>query len=316
MTSVARSRTPAPSADKQIRSNDEVSDAIATGRPVVVMESTIYSSLGLPSPHNLEAYDRCTAAIRAAGAVPALSAVLGGECWVGTPDDELERILSITNKVSTRDLYVAVARGADGVTTVAASVTLAALAGVDVFATGGMGGVHRGSEISGDVSADLGALGREPVVTVTAGAKAFLDLPKTVEYLDTLGIPLLGYQIDEFPAFYSRTSGIPIPHRMDSAAEVAATVAAGRRLGYNGGFVVANAIPASAEIPAEELDDVIERALALAQQQGARGAEITPIVLGAIGEATEGRSIPANLALAESNATVAAQIAVAIASDT
>ena len=189
MTSVARSRTPAPSADKQIRSNDEVSDAIATGRPVVVMESTIYSSLGLPSPHNLEAYDRCTAAIRAAGAVPALSAVLGGECWVGTPDDELERILSITNKVSTRDLYVAVARGADGVTTVAASVTLAALAGVDVFATGGMGGVHRGSEISGDVSADLGALGREPVVTVTAGAKAFLDLPKTVEYLDTLVNP-------------------------------------------------------------------------------------------------------------------------------
>lgn len=298
----------------QFRVGDEVAEALALGRAVVVLESTILSNLGLPSPHNRECYDRCDAAVRGAGAVPAVTAVVDGCAVVGLTPAELDRVLLGERKTSARDVAVAVAQGWDvGVTTVAASVMLAARAGVHVFATGGIGGVHRGAELSGDVSADLGAIARYPVVTVTAGAKAFLDLPRTVEWFDTLGVPVLGFGTDEFPAFYSRTSGVPVPHRVESAEEVAAVVGAYRWAGERGGLVVANPIPAADEIPAEQIDPVIEAALAAAAAAGVSGPGVTPYVLEAIATATDGRSIPANLALAEHNAAVGAAIAVALA---
>ena len=298
----------------EFRVGDEVAEALALGRPVVALESTILSNLGLPTPHNRECFDRCDAVIRSAGAVPAVTAILDGCATVGLTIDEVERVLSADNKVSARDVAVAVGLGWEvGVTTVAASCMLAARAGVAVFATGGIGGVHRGAELSGDVSADLGAIARYPVVTVTAGAKAFLDLPRTVEWFDTLGVPVIGFGTDNFPAFYSRSSGVSVPHRVESAADVAAIVGAMRRAGERGGVVVANPIPAVAEIPAAEIDPVIVDALDAASAAGVTGAGVTPYVLEAIGAATEGRSIPANLALAEHNAAVGAEIARALA---
>ena len=291
---------------------EEERTALEEHRPVVAMESTIYSSLGLPAPHNREAFDRCTHAIRAAGAVPALTAVLAGQCRVGITEDELEPVLAVDLKVSARDVFSAVANRSDGVTTVAASVMLAAAAGISVFATGGMGGVHRDVQTSGDVSADLWALARYPVTTVTAGAKAFLDLPRTVEMLDTLGVPLLGFGTNEFPAFYSRGSGVALTQRVDSPEQVAAVIQAARSLDYRGGLVVANPIPIEAEIPASEIAPAIDAALERAATEGVTGAAVTPLILAAIAEATAGRSIPANLALAESNASVAGRIAVAI----
>ena len=300
--------------NSEFRVGDEVAEALAMGRPVVALESTILSNLGLPSPYNRECLDRCDAAVRGAGAVPAITAVLDGCATVGLTEPEVDRVLLGTNKVSARDVAVAVGLGWDiGVTTVAASVMLAARAGIEVFATGGIGGVHRGAELTGDVSADLGALARYPVVTVTAGAKAFLDLARTVEWFDTLGVPLLGYGTDEFPAFYSRTSGVAVPHRVETATEVASIVGAMRRAGERGGVVVANPIPESAEIPSHEIDPVIATALADAAAVGVTGPGVTPFVLEAISVATAGRSIPANLALAEHNAGVAADIAVALA---
>ena len=300
--------------NSEFRVGDEVAEALAMGRPVVALESTILSNLGLPSPYNRECLDRCDAAVRGAGAVPAITAVLDGCATVGLTEPEIDRVLLGTNKVSARDVAVAVGLGWDiGVTTVAASVMFAARAGIEVFATGGIGGVHRGAELTGDVSADLGALARYPVVTVTAGAKAFLDLARTVEWFDTLGVPLLGYGTDEFPAFYSRTSGVAVPHRVETATEVASIVGAMRRAGERGGVVVANPIPEAAEIPSHEIDPVIAAALADAAAAGVTGPGVTPFVLEAISVATAGRSIPANLALAEHNAGVAADIAVALA---
>lgn len=296
-----------------VRVGDEVAAALADGVAVVAFESTIFSAFGLPSAHSVDALDRCERAVRALGAVPALTALIDGVPRVGIAPDEIERVLGGTRKMSARDVPVAMGQGWDvGVTTVAASVLLAARAGVAVFATGGMGGVHRGAAVTGDVSADLGALAAHPIVTVTAGAKAFLDLPRTVEHLDTLGVPLLGWRTDEFPAFYSRSSGIPVPHRVEEAAEVAAIARASWSLG-GGGVVVANPIPAGAEIPAARIDGAIAEALDAASDAGVTGAGVTPFVLAALAEATAGASLPANLALAEANASVAAEIAVAIA---
>jgi len=288
----------------------EVRDALDGGRPVVALESTIFSHLGLPSPHNREALDRCTAAVRAGGAVAAVTAVLDGVVRVGLGDDEHERILGPARKAAERDVAVAVAQGWEfGATTVSASVAIAAAAGVSVFATGGIGGVHRGSEITGDVSADLDAIASHPVVTVSAGAKAFLDLPRTLEYLETVGVPVLGWRHDRFPAFYTRDSGFPVAHRVESAAEVARVLAARSRPGS--GVLLTVPIPGHAELAG--LDDVLDGALADADRAGIVGAAVTPFVLGRIAEATEGRSIPANLALAEHNAVVAAEVAVAVA---
>ncbi len=214
------------------RLSEEVADALAEGRGVVAMESTIFSHLGLPSPANETALDRCIAAVRSAGAVPAVTAVLDGVARVGLDQSEHPRILGPARKAAERELAVAVGLGWEfGATTVSASVALAAAAGVSVFATGGIGGVHRGAELTFDVSADLDAIARHPVVTVSAGAKAFLDLARTLEYLETYGVPVLGWRHDWFPAFYTRSSGLPVPHRVERAEEVAAVFAARSRSG-------------------------------------------------------------------------------------
>jgi pseudouridine-5'-phosphate glycosidase len=289
----------------------EVFEAIAARRPVVALESTIFSHLGLPSPHNAEALERCTRVLRDAGVVPAITAVLDGVVRLGLRDDEHERILGPARKMAERDLAVAVAQRWDvGATTVSASVAIAAAGGVDVFATGGIGGVHRGSEITGDVSADLDALASHPVITVCAGAKAFLDLPRTLEYLETYGVPVLGWQHDWFPAFYTRSSGLRIPHRVESAAEVAAVFS--HRSREKTGLLVTAPIPEADQLDQEQLDRVVHDALAGCTRADITGAAVTPFVLGRIAEATAGRSVPANLALAENNAKVAAEIASAL----
>ena len=295
-----------------VRCSPEVADAVADGRPVVAMESTIYSNLGLPAPANGEALRRCVAAVRAHGAVPAVTAVLDGVVRVGLEEHEHERILGAGRKAAERDVPVAVAqRWEFGATTVSASVAISAAAGVEVFATGGLGGVHRGAEQTGDVSADLDALANHRVVSVSAGAKAFLDLPRTLEYLETAGVPVLGWRHDWFPAFYTRSSGLPVAHRVETAAEVAATFAQLTR--PSSGVLVTVPIPEDDELDAAHLDEVLDSALAECDAAGITGAAITPFVLERIGAATEGRSVPANLALAENNAGVAAEIAVAIA---
>ncbi len=292
--------------------SEQVRAAVDERRPVVALESTIFSHLGLPSPHNREALERCLAAVRAGGAIPAVTAVLDGVVRLGLTDDEHERILGPARKAAERDVAVAVGQRWDlGATTVSASVAIAAAGGVSVFATGGIGGVHRGSELTGDISADLDAIASHPVITVSAGAKAFLDLPRTLEFLETAGAPVLGWQHDWFPAFYTRSSGLPVPHRVESADEVARIFAARSRPAS--GILLTVPIPEAAELDAAELDDVLTDALAECNRAGIAGAAITPFVLGRIGAATEGRSVPANLALAEHNAAVAAEIAVALA---
>jgi pseudouridine-5'-phosphate glycosidase len=290
----------------------EVTEALAADRPVVALESTIFSHLGLPSPHNAEALRRCTAAIRAQGAVPALTAVLDGVARVGLEPDEQARVLGPARKVAERDLGVALAqRWPVGATTVSASLALADAVGIAVFATGGIGGVHRQVELTGDVSADLDAIAHHPVVTVCAGAKAFLDLPRTLEHLETAGVPVLGWRHDWFPAFYTRSSGLRVPHRVETAAEVAAVLA--HRARPHTGVLLTVPIPAADELDADELDRVLAAALDDCAAEGITGAAVTPYLLGRIATATAGRSVPANLALAEHNARVAAEVAVAVA---
>jgi pseudouridine-5'-phosphate glycosidase len=294
------------------RHSREVGDALRDGAPLVALESTIFSHLGLPSPANAEALERCTGVIRDAGAVPAVTAVLDGIARVGLEEHELERILGPARKAAERDLGVAIAQSWPvGATTVSASVALAAAAGIEVFATGGIGGVHRGAELSGDISADLDALAHHPVITVCAGAKAFLDLARTLEYLETVGVPVLGWRHDWFPAFYTRSSGLPVAHRVEGPDEVAAAFR--HRSRPSSGILVTAPIPVHDELDAAELDQVLADALADCERAGIVGPAVTPFVLGRIAAATDGRSVPANLALAEHNAAVAAEIAVALA---
>lgn len=286
----------------------EVASALAERRPVVALESTIFSNLGLPSPANREALQRCIAAIRAHGAVPAVTAVLGGVARVGLDDHEHERILGAARKVAERDLPVAIGdRWAFGATTVSASLTLAAAAGIRVFATGGIGGVHRGAELHGDVSADLPALARHAVVTVSAGAKSFLDLPRTLEMLETLSVPVVGYQCDEFPAFTVVSSGLRLAHRIDDLGVLARV--AQTRLQLGGGMLVCTPVPAAEAIDASIMNHAITRALAAAETRGVTGPAVTPIVLAEIAAETSGEAVRANLALAENNARVAAALA-------
>ena len=290
-----------------------VTQALAEGRPVVALESTISSTLGLPVPFNREVLDRCVGSIEAGGGVAAITAVIDGVARVGIDPADIDRVLTATRKCAERDLAVAIAEGWDvGVTTVSATVALAAAAGVRVFATGGIGGVHRDDHLTGDVSADLGAIARHPVIVVTAGAKAFLDLAKTAELLDTLSVPVLGYRTDEFPAFYSRASGIAVHRRIDDLTVAARVLNARLALGLRGGVIVANPIPPEAEIDAAEIESALREALADAVSARVTGAALTPFVLGRIAVVTGGRSIPANLALAENNAVVATQIASAL----
>lgn len=292
----------------------EVDAALADGRPVVALESTIFSHLGLPSPANGDALERCLAAVRDGGAVPAITVVLDGVARVGIPEAEHERVLGPARKVAARDVPVAVGQGWPvGATTVSAALLLAARVGIAVFATGGIGGVHRDVATSGDVSADLDAIATAPVVTVSAGAKVFLDLARTLEHLETAGVPVLGWRTDTFPAFTVRSSGLPVPHRVDDAHEVATIVRAGRQLGRPGGTLLAVPVPEADALPAEEVDAALVGALAEADRAGITGAAVTPWVLERIATATAGRSVPANLALAEHNAEVAAAVAVALA---
>jgi len=292
--------------------SEEVATALIEALPIVALESTIFSHLGLPSPANREALDRCIAAIRAGGAVPAVTAVLDGVVRIGLEGDEYERILGAARKTAERDLAVAVAqRWSFGATTVSASVAIAGAVGVAVFATGGIGGVHRGAEVTGDISADLDAIASHPVITVSAGAKAFLDLPRTLEFLESAGVPVLGWQHDWFPAFYTRTSGLPIPHRVESPDDVARVLSSRSR--DASGVLLTVPIPLADELDVAELDGVLRAALDDCERSGITGAAITPFVLGRISEATDGRNVPANLALAENNAAVAAQVALAVA---
>ena len=289
----------------------EVGEALAAGRAVVALESTIFSHLGLPSPSNYEALERCEQAVRNEGAVPAVTAVLDGVARVGVHGDDRERICGPARKMAERDIPVAVGLNWEyGATTVSAALALAHLAGVTVFATGGIGGVHRGVELTWDISADLDAIATRPLVTVSAGAKAFLDLGRTLEHLETAGVPVLGWQSDDFPAFYTRSAGLPVPHRVESADQVAAIWSARTRA--DGGVLLAVPIPSEDELDAAHLDEVLARALDECAAAGVVGAGVTPFVLERIATATAGRSLPANLALAEHNAMVAAQVAVAI----
>jgi pseudouridylate synthase len=296
-----------------VRVHDEVGEALAAGRAVVALESTIFSEFGLPPPVNRECLEACVAAIRDRGAVPALTVVLDGVARVGVADGEWDRVLQADRKLGARDVPVAVAGGwPSGATTVSGALSLAAAAGLAVFATGGIGGVHRDVGETGDVSADLPAIARYPVTTVTAGAKAFLDLPRTVEYLETLGVPVLGLRTDEFPAFYSRTSGVPLPHRVETPSEAAAVISASRDLGHDGGLVLAVPVPEAAALPREDVDEAIESGLAQAHAAGVRGAAVTPFILGHLVDATGGSTLDANVALAVNNAGVAAELAVAV----
>jgi pseudouridylate synthase len=297
-----------------VRVSPAVAEAIQAGRPVVALESTVFSQLGLPAPSGEEALHRCLAAVRAGGAEPAVTAVLDGVARVGLEEHEHERILGCDRKVAERDLPVAVGAGwACGVTTVSASLRLAAHAGIAVFATGGIGGVHRDVERSGDVSADLGAIAAHPVVTVSAGAKVFLDLPRTLEHLETIGVPVLSLAFDEFPAFTTRSSGLPAPRRVETVAEAASITTASRALGYSGGLLLAVPVPEADEVPRDVLDRAIAAAHAAAQAAGVSGPGVTPYVLGQIAQATDGASVPANLSLAENNARVAGELAALLA---
>ena len=294
------------------RVSPEVEEALRTHRPVVALESTIFSNLGLPSPANGEALQRCLAAIRSHGAVPAITAVLDGMARVGIAESEHERILGAARKVAERDVAVAIGeRWTFGATTVSASLALAARVGITVFATGGIGGVHRGAELHGDVSADLPALARHPVVTVSAGAKSFLDLPRTVEMLETLGVPVVGYACSEFPAFTVQSSGIPLTHRVDDVSTLARI--AHTRLQLGGGMLVCTPVPADDALDADRMNAVIERALQTATDRGVSGPGVTPVVLAEIAAETSGEAVRANLALAENNARLAAALAVGLA---
>ncbi|MCW2851799.1 MAG: Indigoidine synthase family protein [Nocardioides sp.] len=293
---------------------DEVATALDEGRPVVALESTIISH-GMPYPQNVAMAIEVEGIVRASGATPATIAVLDGRPRIGLSPDDLELLASHpeVTKVSVRDLPYVVARGVHGATTVASTMRLAALAGIRVFVTGGLGGVHRGAETSFDVSADLTELGRTDVAVVCAGVKSILDIGLTLETLETLGVPVLGYGAEEFPSFYSRESGHRAPMRVDSPADVAGIMRAKWDLGLAGGIVVANPIPAEDEIPAGEIGLIIDRALSDMDSLGIHGKDATPYLLGRIVELTDGASLTANIALVRSNARLGTAVAVEFA---
>jgi len=303
-----------PDASEFLEIAPEVKGALSTGAPVVALESTIITH-GMPWPANVETARAVEAQVRNAGAVPATIAVLGGRLRIGLDPHMLDLLGQAKNvhKLSRADLAFALSTGGDGSTTVAATMIAAALAGIEVFATGGVGGVHRGAAESFDISADLGELARTPVITVCAGAKAILDLPKTLELLETLGVPVIAYGTDEFPAFWSRASGFPAPLRLDNAAAIAKFWRARKALGLSGGMLVANPVPEADEIPLAEMRAHVEAALTEAEAHHVSGKAVTPYLLSRIFEATGGASLTANIALVENNARLAAEIAVELA---
>lgn len=292
----------------------EVAEALQARRPVVALESTLIAH-GLPHPRNVETARALEAVVRAGGAVPATVAVLDGRIRVGLEDADLERLATAPGvlKLSRADLPAALAAGADGATTVAATMIAARLAGIAVFATGGIGGVHRGAETTFDISADLEELAHTRVAVVSAGAKAILDLPKTLEYLETRGVPVVGYGTDRFPAFYTRDSGLGLAHRLDTPEAVARLLRAKWQLGLEGGVLIANPIPAEAALDPAQVEAALSQALAEADAQGVTGKAVTPFLLARLEALTGGASVAANTALLENNARVAAAIAVAYA---
>lgn len=292
----------------------EVAAARAEGRPLVALESTIVTH-GLPAPRNLDVARAAEEAVRAAGAVPATVAVLDGRLRVGLDPADLARLSALERvaKLSRADLAVALATGRPGATTVAATMIAARLAGIAVFATGGIGGVHRGAERDFDISADLDELAQTPVTVVCAGAKAILDLPKTLEALETRGVPVIGWRTDRFPAFWSADSGLPVPLRLDRVEEIAAAHRMRAALGLPGGQLVCNPIAPEAAIPAAEIDRAVAQALGAAAAAGVAGKAVTPFLLARVREETGGRSLEANVALYLSNCRLAAGIAAALA---
>jgi pseudouridylate synthase len=301
-----------------VRIHPEVSDALAGGRPVVALESTIISH-GLPRPDNLRVAREIEEAVRSGGAVPATIAIVGGEPQVGLDDVALRRVAEgdAVVKASVRDIAVLAARGGDGATTVASTAHLAAAAGITVFATGGLGGVHRGARDSWDESADLTTLSRTGVLVVCAGVKSILDVAATLERLETLGIAVLGYRTDRFPGFYLADSGHPVGWRVDTPGQVADVLRARRRLGTDGyGLVLANPIASGDEMDPALHDRVLAAGLAAAEATGVRGKDVTPFLLDFFHRETRGASLAANVALVLSNARLAAEVAAAYAAVT
>jgi pseudouridine-5'-phosphate glycosidase len=293
----------------------ELTAAISAGKAVVALESTIISH-GMPYPQNVETALLVEETVRQAGAVPATIAILNGRLKAGLTVAEIEQLGKRGTdvvKCSRRDLPFIVARKQDGATTVAATMIIAAMAGIHVFATGGIGGVHRGFEETMDVSADLDELARTNVAVVCAGIKSVLDIGRTLEYLETKGVPVAGFQTDTLPAFYTRESAYPVDYRVESAADVAAAIAAKRDMKLDGGMVIAVPIPEEHALESDEINDVIEEALAEMGRLGITGKETTPFLLGRIAEKTGGKSLDANIQLVVNNARVAAEIAVELA---
>jgi pseudouridylate synthase len=289
----------------------QVASAINDNRPVVALESTVIAH-GLPRPQNLETAHLLQRAVLESGAVPATIAIIEGKLNVGLDDAQLKKLAEEPEikKISTRDIPLAVAQGWNGATTVASTIWIAQRAGIKVFATGGIGGVHRGS--LPDVSADLPELARTPIIVVCSGAKIVLDLPATREWLETHAVTIAGYQCDELPAFYSRKSGLSIDARADSAADVARIFRAQRALEINSALLVTVPVPAEFEVPAEELQAVLMRALREAEESGIAGPALTPFLLSRMAERSDGATLRANVALLENNARVAAEIAMAV----
>lgn len=296
--------------NRKLTVSDEVATALDSLRPVVALESTIISH-GMPYPDNLETARECERILRDMGVAPATCAVLDGRLRVGLSDGELLRLAEAKDvvKASRRDLPLLAANGGSGACTVAATMILAHMAGIRVFATGGIGGVHRGAETTMDISADLEELARTPVAVVCAGPKSILDIGLTLEYLETKGVPVIGYQTDVLPAFYTRESAFSVDARMDTPAEVAAAVAAMHGMRIGSGMLVAVPVPEESSLPASELDGALAVALADASREGISGKRLTPYLLSRLGTVTEGRTLKTNKALVFNNVRVAGEIA-------
>ncbi|WP_317855311.1 pseudouridine-5'-phosphate glycosidase [Chakrabartyella piscis] len=300
--------------EKYLVITDEIKEALANNTPIVALESTILSH-GMPYPQNLEFAYKVEEIVRGEGAIPATTAIIGGQLKVGLTKDELELMCKAEDvgKVSRRDVATYVATGKAGATTVATTMMLAAMAGIKIFATGGIGGVHRGAETTMDISADLPELGQTPVAVVGAGAKSLLDIGLTLEYLETLGVPVIGVDTDDFPAFYCRESGFKVDFNAKDPAIIAKILKTKWDLGLGGGALIANPIPEEFALDYNEMEVVILRALEMAKEQGIRGKDTTPFLLKHIKDMTEGVSFASNLELAYNNARVASRISVELA---
>lgn len=301
--------------NKYLSISPEVAKALEEGKPVVALESTIISH-GMPYPQNVETALRVEQTIRDNGAVPATIAIIGGKLKAGCTPDEIEylgRKGQAVIKASRRDLPVLIARGEDGATTVTTTMMIAAMAGIHVFATGGIGGVHRGAQQTFDISADLEELAQTPVMVICAGAKSILDLGLTLEYLETKGVPVIGYGTDELPAFYTRHSGFGVDYRIDTPEELAAAFKAKLECGLKGGMLVTNPIPEQYSMPADVINAAIEQALAEADKKGVHGKQCTPFLLAKVKDLTGGDSLAANIQLVLNNARLAALTAAAMA---